>query len=92
MALAHHEATVRTKLVNLVEIVVQRSYRRKDREYVRAARAVDSDDLRGLLEAAARSDNPWARRHAGYVLWLLDHPEVPNTRHIWQTWLAAPKE
>ncbi|WP_103533507.1 hypothetical protein [Streptomyces sp. SM11] len=32
---------------------------------------------------------PWARRHAGYVLWLLDRPEVPNTRHVWRTWLAA---
>ncbi|MFD6821466.1 hypothetical protein ACFWC5_13950 [Streptomyces sp. NPDC060085] len=93
VALAHHEATVRTKLTDLIEIVVQRPYRCKDREYVRAARAVDSDDLRIRLEAAARSDHPWAQRHAGYVLWLLDRPEVPNTRHVWRTWLAsAPRE
>lgn len=81
--------TVRTKLTDLVAIVVQRAYRCKDREYLRVARAVDSEDLRGRLEAAARSDNQWARRHAGYVLWLLDRPEVPNTIHVWQNWIAA---
>lgn len=89
MAVAHQDETVRTKLVDLIEIVVQRPYRCKDREYVRVARAVDSDDLRGRLETAVRSDTPWARCHAGYVLWLLDHAEVPNTRHVWRTWLAA---
>jgi hypothetical protein len=89
VAVAGHDETVRTKLTDLVEIVVQRAYRCKDREYVRVARAVDSDDLRRRLERAARSDNPWARCHAGYVLWLLDRPEVPNTRQVWQTWIAA---
>ncbi|MGV9311737.1 hypothetical protein ACWDR0_06030 [Streptomyces sp. NPDC003691] len=89
MAVAHHDETVRTRLVELVETVVQRPYRCKDREYVRVARAVDGDDLRGRLEAASRSDNPWAQRHAGYVLRLLDRPEVPNTRHVWRTWSAA---
>ncbi|MGV9705829.1 hypothetical protein [Streptomyces sp. NPDC003483] len=89
VAVAHHEETVRTKLADLIEIVVQRPYRCKDREYVRVARAVDSDDLRTRLKKAARSDNPWAQRHAGYVLWLLDRPQVPNTRHVWRTWLAA---
>ncbi|MFJ3434031.1 hypothetical protein ACIPMU_10815 [Streptomyces cyaneofuscatus] len=89
VAAAHHDETVRTKLADLIEIVVQRPYRCKDREYVRAARAVDGDDLRTRLKTAARSDNPWAQRHAGYILWLLDRPEVPNTRHVWRTWLAA---
>ncbi|MEU0671455.1 hypothetical protein ABZ330_00895 [Streptomyces sp. NPDC006172] len=89
VAAADHDETVRSKLVELVESVVQRSYRCKDREYVRVARAVDGEDLRSRLETVARSDNPWAQRHAGYVLWLLDRPEVPNTRHVWRTWLAA---
>ncbi|MGW4271869.1 hypothetical protein ACWEGQ_05780 [Streptomyces seoulensis] len=89
VAVAHHDETVRTKLVELVETVVQRPYRCKDRAYVRVARAVDGDDLRGRLEAASRSDTPWACRHAGYVLHLLDHPELPNTRHVWRSWLAA---
>lgn len=92
VAAAHHDETVRSKLVELIETVVQRPYRCKDREYVRVARAVDSEDLRSRLERAARSDNPWAQRHAGYVLWLLDRPEVPNTRHVWRTWLAAHPE
>ncbi len=89
--LAHpgHNETVRAKLTDLVEIVVRRPYRCKDREYVRVARAVDSEDLRGRLDAAAQSDNPWARRHAGYVLWLLDRPETPNTVRVWRNWLAA---
>ncbi|HEY9373081.1 hypothetical protein [Streptomyces sp.] len=84
----HHEA-VREKLTRLVEIVVERAYRCKDREYVRVARAVDSDDLRRRLGKAVHSDNPWARLHAGYLLWLLDRPEVPNTRHVWRAWLAS---
>ncbi|MFJ2088779.1 hypothetical protein ACIOEW_05870 [Streptomyces sp. NPDC087901] len=89
VAAAGHGPEVRTKLTDLVETVVRRAYRCKDREYVRVARAVDSEDLRCRLETAARSDTPWARRHAGYVLWLLDRPEVPNTIHVWQSWIAA---
>ncbi|MFI1441359.1 hypothetical protein [Streptomyces fructofermentans] len=91
LAVAGHAEPVREKLTDLTEIVVRRPHRCKDREYVRVARAVDGDDLRDRLGAAARSDDPWACRHAGYVLWLLDHPEVPNTRHVWRTWLdTAP--
>ncbi|MFV5994352.1 hypothetical protein ACNPQM_18295 [Streptomyces sp. NPDC056231] len=89
VAVVGHDETVRTKLIDLVEVVVQRAHRCKDREYVRVARAVDCEDLRGRLDTAARSDRPWARCHAGYVLWLLDHPEVPSTRHVWRTWLAG---
>ncbi|MGY1583155.1 hypothetical protein [Streptomyces sp. MN13] len=89
MTVPDHDETVRAKLVELVEIVVQRAYRCKDREYVRVARAVDGEELRRRLGAAVLSGNPWARLHAGYVLWLLDRPEVPNTRHVWRTWLAA---
>jgi hypothetical protein len=80
---------VRAKLIDLVEVVVRRAYRCKDRQYVRVARAVDGDELRDRLGRAHRSENPWARLHAGYVLWLLDRPEVPNTRHVWRTWLAT---
>ncbi|MDV9189001.1 hypothetical protein R6L23_12380 [Streptomyces sp. SR27] len=88
MAVADQDQPTRAKLIDLVEIVVQRAYRCKDREYVRVARAVDGEDLRHRLGTAAASDNPWARLHAGYVLWLLDRPEVPNTRHVWRTWVA----
>ena len=86
VAVADHDDPVRTKLTDLVEIVVQRPYRCKDRGYVGVARAVDSQDLRARLGTASQSDNPSTRRHAGYVLWLLDHRELPNTLRVWRTW------
>ncbi|MER7582262.1 hypothetical protein [Kitasatospora sp. NPDC097691] len=89
VARTHQDEAVKAKLTDLVEIVVHRAYRCKDREYVRVARAVDSADLRGRLDRAADSDSPWARCQAGYVLWLLDHPDLPNTRHVWRAWVAG---
>lgn len=91
LAATDHDQYLRAKLVDLVDLVVQRPYRCKDREYVRVARAVDGDELRGRLHRAHRSGNSWAQLHAGYVLRLLDHPEVPNTRHVWRTWLAGTR-
>ncbi|MER5888741.1 hypothetical protein ABT160_33355 [Streptomyces sp. NPDC001941] len=88
LAVEGHDERVRAKLVELTDIVVRRAHRCKDREYVRIARAVDGVDLRERLGAAAQSDSPWARCHARYVLWLLDRPEVPNSLHVWRTWLA----
>ncbi|WP_234320037.1 hypothetical protein [Streptomyces sp. SBT349] len=89
VAVAEHAAPVRAKLVDLVGIVVQCPYRCKDRGYVRVARAVDGPDLRARLATAARSHDPWAQRHVGYVLWLLDHPDLPNTRRVWRAWNTA---
>lgn len=89
LAVVGHDGAVVRRLVDLIEIVVRRPYRCKDREYVRVARAIDSDDLRNRLATAAGSDSPWARRHAGYVLWLLERPEVPNTRRVWRSWLES---
>ncbi|MDT0270532.1 hypothetical protein RM844_30095 [Streptomyces sp. DSM 44915] len=86
LAVPEHATPVRAKLTDLVELAVQRPYRCKDRGYVGVARAVDSADLRDRLTAAARTANPWARRQAGYVRWLLDHPGLPNTRHVWRRW------
>ncbi|MET8957315.1 hypothetical protein ACWEO4_24545 [Streptomyces sp. NPDC004393] len=89
MAMAHQEEAIRAKLTDLVETVVLRAYRCKDREYVRVARAVDSADLRGRLDRAVDSDSPWARCQAGYVLWLLDRPDIPNTPRVWWAWVAG---
>ncbi|CAL9605997.1 hypothetical protein [Streptomyces sp. enrichment culture] len=89
LARADHEETVRAKLTDLVEMVVLRPYRCKDREYVRVARAVDGADLRGRLARAAGADSPWARCQAGYVLWLLDRPDLPNTPRVWRAWVAG---
>ncbi|MFE9498887.1 hypothetical protein [Streptomyces collinus] len=89
LATADHDDQVKAKLIDLVDLVIQRPYRCKDREYVRVARAMDGAELRGRLHRAHQSGNSWAERHAGYVLWLLDRPEAPNTRHVWRTWLAG---
>ncbi|CAM5369083.1 hypothetical protein [Streptomyces coeruleorubidus] len=89
LAATDHDRLLRAKLVDLVDLAVQRTYRCKDREYVRVARAVDGDELRHRLHRAQRSENPVAQLHARYVLWLLDRPEIPNTRHVWRTWLAG---
>ncbi|MFF5506145.1 hypothetical protein [Streptomyces roseolus] len=89
MARTHQDEAVKATLTDLVEIVVRRAYRCKDREYVRVARAVDSADVRGRLDRAVDSDSPWARCQARYVLWLLDHPELPNTRRVWRAWVAG---
>ncbi|WP_435596469.1 hypothetical protein [Streptomyces albogriseolus] len=88
LAATRHDQALRGQLVDLVELAVRRTYRCKDREYVRLARAVDGDELRDRLRAAQRSESAAAQLHASYVLWLLDRPEVPNTRHVWRTWLA----
>ncbi|MGW1591514.1 hypothetical protein [Streptomyces sp. NPDC002386] len=89
LATVNHDGQVRGKLIDLVDLAVRRPYRCKDREYVRVARATDGDELRDRLQRAHRSGDSWAELQAGYVLWLLDHPEVPNTRHVWRTWLAG---
>ncbi|TVZ95057.1 hypothetical protein [Streptomyces sp. BK340] len=81
----------RARLVDLVGLVVRRTYRCKDREYVRVARAVDGDELRDRLHRAKCSDNPAAQLHASYVLWLLDRPAIANTRHVWRTWLSGTR-
>ncbi|MFF3481795.1 hypothetical protein ACFYXC_00745 [Streptomyces sp. NPDC002701] len=86
------DPVARVKLIDLVETVVRRAYRCKDREYVRVARVVDGHPLRVRLEGALRSENPWAQLHAGYVLWMLDRPELPNSRHVWRTWLADSRQ
>lgn len=82
-------AAAQAKLGELIDLAVRRAYRCKDREYVRVARAIDGPDLRMKLEAAADADDPWARLHAGYVLWLLDRPDLPNTRRTWEFWRAG---
>lgn len=89
LAATDHDQQLRTKLVELVDLAVRRAHRCKDREYVRVARAVDGAELRERLHDARRSEDPTARLHASYVLWLLDRPEIPNTRHVWRTWSAG---
>ncbi|MFJ4186652.1 hypothetical protein [Kitasatospora sp. NPDC089509] len=91
LAAARLDVRTRAKLVELIGIVVARPYRCKDREFVRLARSVDGEDLRRGIAAAAASDSPWARIHAGYLEWMLDHPDTPNSRRVWRTWLASDR-
>ncbi|WP_030160217.1 hypothetical protein [Glycomyces sp. NRRL B-16210] len=89
LAVPGHTEPVRAKLIDLVEAAVRRAYRCKDRGYVRVARVLDCPDLRARLERAAEADDPWSRLHAGYVLRLLDDPDLPNSRRVWRAWCAG---
>jgi hypothetical protein len=89
LAAAELPAAAQAKLGELVDLAVRRAYRCKDRQYVRVARAIDGPELRTRLEAAADAENPWARLHAGYVLWLLDRPDLANSRRTWEIWCAG---
>jgi hypothetical protein len=83
LAVSGHGDLARERLTDLVELVVHRAHRCKDRRYVGVARAVDSADLRARLTAAADSASPWPRLHAVYVLRMLRDPERPNSRTQW---------
>lgn len=89
MAKADHHDETKAKLTDLVVSAVERPYRCEDRWYARLARAIDNDGLRVGLDHAARSDDPWARYQASFVLWLLNNREAPASRHTWLMWLAA---
>lgn len=89
LAVPGHTPEIRERLVDLVEFVVQRRHRCKDREYSHIARAIDGDDLRARLSRIGDSGPPWARDQAGHVLWLLHNPHVPINRANWFRWLAA---
>ena len=88
LAVPDHTPETRERLVDLIESVVQRRHRCKDREYSHVARAVDGEDLRVRLSKIRDSGQPWARDQAGHVLWLLHHPLVPINRANWFRWLA----
>lgn len=89
LAVPGHHDEARARLVDLVELVVYRRHRCKDREYSRIARAVDGDDLRARLAKACDSGEPWTRDQAGHVLWLLRNPQIPINRTNWFRWLST---
>ncbi|WP_406278829.1 hypothetical protein [Embleya sp. NBC_00896] len=89
LAVPGHDDATRARLTDLVELVVNRRHRCKDREYSRIARAVDGEDLRARLEKIRATGAPWARDQAGHVLWLLRNPQVPINRANWFRWLSA---
>lgn len=89
LAVPDHGPRTRAKLIDLTIAAVSRPYRCKDREYARLARVLDCPELRVRLSAVADALDPWGRVHAGYVLHLMDHPSLPNSRRIWTTWLSG---
>ncbi|WP_201260772.1 hypothetical protein [Embleya scabrispora] len=89
LAVPGHHGPARARLLDLVELVVYRRHRCKDRDYSRIARVVDGDDLRARLEKARVSGESWTRDQAGHVLWLLRNPQVPINRTNWFRWLSA---
>jgi hypothetical protein len=91
LAVPDHDPSIRSRLLEVVMSAVVRAHRCEDGEYVHMARALDGPDLRTRLAEAADSENPWARLHAGYVLWMLDHPYTPNSRYTWETWCAMQR-
>jgi hypothetical protein len=77
------------RLEDLVMMAVRREYRCEDIGYARLARVIDSPGLRARLEVAAQDTHRVYRAHAGYLLWLLDHPDLPHPRASqWHAWLA----
>ncbi|WP_439677754.1 hypothetical protein [Embleya sp. MST-111070] len=89
LAVPGHHGPARARLLDLVELVVYRRHRCKDRDYSRIARVIDGDDLRARLEKARASGESWTRDQAGHVLWLLRNPQVPINRTNWFRWLSA---
>ncbi|MFE2873611.1 hypothetical protein [Embleya sp. NPDC059259] len=92
LAVPGHHAEARSRLVDLVEAVVYRRHRCKDREYSRIARVVDGEDLRARLTKAQDSGEPWTRDQAGHVLWLLHNPQIPINRTNWFRWLSINQD
>jgi hypothetical protein len=86
-------AEVRRRLVGLIVDAVCREHRCEDVGYARLARAVDGADLRIRLDAVAGGPDPAHRARAGYLLWVLEHPEAsrPKTSQ-WLTWHAKRAE
>ncbi|MQY06136.1 hypothetical protein [Actinomadura macrotermitis] len=89
LAVPGHGDIARERLTAMLELVVSRAYRCKDRHYVGIARAIDSHELRNRLTAVAEHPSPWARLHATYVLDMLQHPDRPNTRAVWERYVAG---
>lgn len=78
------------KLIDLLGLVVQREHRIWDDEYARLARALPADLVRARLDPLAESADFTTRSRAGYLLWLLDNPQLPHPKPSqWRTWLAS---
>jgi hypothetical protein len=79
----------RSRLADLVTIVVRQQQRCKDGGYILVARRVADDPLRERITAEANATEQLTRLRALFLLHMLDHPELPAKPRTWKRWLAA---
>ncbi|MEV4455336.1 hypothetical protein [Microbispora sp. NPDC049633] len=78
------------QLARLVSLAVRREHRVEDMRYAILARAVGGGRLRPLLAEIAGDGHEKIRLRARYLLWLLDHPELPTPKSSqWVAWLKS---
>lgn len=88
----HYDQDVRRRLADLVMAAVRRPHRCEDQGYGAVARAVADEQLRRRLEQAAGVPDRLTRLRASFLLFLLDHPEVPSRPQEWTRWLQQDAE
>ncbi len=87
---AHQFGTeFRHALQDLIIAAVRREHRCEDQGYGPLARALDDTRLRAGLDSAARDNDLLVRLRAGFLLWALDHADIPVAPRSWQTWLSG---
>lgn len=88
MALPYLPAEVIDQLARLVCLAVRREHRCEDVRYAVLARAIGGVRLRPLLAGPADDPIEIFRLRARYLLWLLDHPDLPKPKKSqWMAWL-----
>ncbi|RJQ81798.1 hypothetical protein D5S17_04295 [Pseudonocardiaceae bacterium YIM PH 21723] len=89
-SLAHRDLSGphRARLADLVLLAVGREHRCEDGRYTRLARVIADDDLRDRIAMQEASTDPLIALRAGFLMYLLDNPEVPATPRTWRTWLG----
>jgi hypothetical protein len=86
---AHQYGTeFRHALQDLIIAAVRREHRCEDQGYGPLARALDDTRLRAALDSAARDNGLLVRHQARFLLWALDHADIPVAPRSWQTWLS----
>lgn len=79
----------RHALQDLIIAAVRREHRCEDQGYGPLARALDDACLRAGLDGAARGNDLLVRHRARFLLWALDHADIPVAPRSWQTWLSG---
>jgi hypothetical protein len=88
--LAEYPAPLRDQLRSLVMGAVHRAHRCEDQGYVHVARAILDADLRAaVIRVREQPDRPGSARRAAFMLYMLDHPRLAVSRHVWRSWLPT---